>query len=92
MLRMAIEQYQIGIHTDTKIVKISEESVTIERDGKQSVLAADTVISSIGYIFENSLAQQLKDCGAQVETLGDCDHVSNLMGAIWKAFESASKI
>lgn len=92
MLRMAIEQYHIGIHTDTQIVQISEDSVTIEKDGKQTVLPSDTVISSIGYISEHSLAEQLEDCGVQFETLGDCDHVSNLMGAIWKAFESASKI
>jgi len=89
---MAIEQYHIGIHTDTQIVQISEDSVTIEKDGKQTVLPSDTVISSIGYISEHSLAEQLEDCGVQFETLGDCDHVSNLMGAIWKAFESASKI
>ncbi len=92
MLRMAIEQYHIGIHTDTKVVKISEDSVTIEKDGKQSVLPADTVISSIGYISDNSLAEKLKDYDGHVESLGDCDHVSNLMGAIWKAYESASQI
>ena len=92
MLRMAIERYHIGIHTNAKVVKISEEGITIEKDGKQSVLPADTVISSIGYTSENTLAERLEDYDGRVETLGDCDHVSNLMGAIWKAFESASQI
>ena len=55
MLRMAIERYHIGIHTNAKVVKISEEGVTIEKDGKQSVLPADTVISSIGYTLETAI-------------------------------------
>ncbi len=36
MLRMAIERYHIGIHTNAKVVKISEEGVTIEKDGHRN--------------------------------------------------------
>jgi len=92
MLMMAIEQYHIGVHVDAKIVEITENDVIIEKDREQTVLPADSVISSIGYISDNSLADQLKDCGVEVALLGDCNHVSNLMGAIWKAFELASSI
>lgn len=92
MLMMAIDQYHIGIHTDSKIVEITNDSVIVETDGERITLPADTVISSIGYISDTTLADQLKDGSMRLETLGDCDHVSNLMGAIWKAFESASKI
>lgn len=92
MLRMAIQHYKIGIHTSAKLIEITDNTVIIEEEGKQSTLSADTVVCSIGYLPEKGLADQLKAQGVKVEELGDCDHVSNLMGAIWKAFESAREI
>lgn len=92
MLRMAIAYYNIGIHTEAKLVEIKDKEVVIEQAGAQKVLPADCVICSIGYLPENSLLSELQNNGIKVETLGDCDHVSNLMGAIWKAFESAKDI
>jgi 2-enoate reductase len=92
MLRMAIQQYKIGIHTEAKLVEIRDHEVVIEKADEQVVLPADCVICSIGYIPNNGLLKELQENGIRVESLGDCDHVSNLMGAIWKAFESAKEI
>lgn len=46
----------------------------------------------IGYISDNELLNNIKDCGAKVEVLGDASEVSNLQNAVWSAYESAMNI
>ena len=92
MLKAAIEYYKIGIHTSAKIKEITDTAVVIEEDGKEITLPADTVISSIGYESDKHMENALKEAGIEPIILGDCEHVSNLMGAIWGAFDSAREI
>lgn len=92
MLKAAIEYYKIGIHTSAQIKKITDTAVVIEEEGKESTLPADTVISSIGYESDKHMENTLREAGIEPIVLGDCEHVSNLMGAIWGAFDSAREI
>lgn len=65
-------------------------SATVESGTKE--FKADSVVLCVGYSSENSLYNQFKDCLDEVYLLGDARQVSNIMYAIWDAFEVANNI
>jgi 2-enoate reductase len=87
MLRNLLTLHGIGIHTNAKVTAISEKGVGFEKDGRMFKLEADTVITSIGYISDQSLYDAIKDYSGEVKLIGDASAVSNLMGAIWDTYE-----
>lgn len=68
-----------AIENNKVIYNVSKEEKTVK---------ADTVIVSIGY---NSY-KPFEIEGREYYTIGDADKVSNLMGAIWSAYEMAMNI
>ena len=63
-----------------------------EKDGKRESIDADSVILSVGYSEENSLYKKLKATIPESYVVGDARKVSNIMYAIWDAFEVANSI
>ena len=55
-------------------------------------LACDSVILSVGYKEENSLYEELQFDVPEIYLLGDAKNVSNIMYAIWDAYEVANHI
>ena len=79
---------------------VTGAKVTGYRDGRLSVstadgekqLACDSVILSVGYQEENELYNELEFEVPEIHLLGDAKKVSNIMYAIWDAFEVANHI
>jgi 2-enoate reductase len=92
MLQNLVISHKIGVHTNTKVTAITSKGVQFEENGSTVEIDADTIIASIGYISDKSLYEAIKDCGADVHLIGDATKVSNLMGAIWDAYEIAMAI
>lgn len=92
MLLNLIKMYEIPVHTSANVNKITSEGVEYTLDGKVYTALADTVIASIGYISDNSLYNEIVDSGVPTHLIGDAHQVSNLMGAIWDAFEIALNV
>ncbi len=55
-------------------------------------LKADSVVLCVGYASENTLYNKYKNELDEVYLLGDAQKVSNIMYAIWDAFEVANHI
>ena len=53
-------------------------------------IPADHVVVSVGYIPENSLYEKIK--GDHVHLIGDAKQPTNIMDAIWEAYETAMKL
>ncbi|MDD3403401.1 MAG: FAD-dependent oxidoreductase [Hespellia sp.] len=87
-LKEAIKYYKIPIVTNANITSFENNVVTYNISGKEENVHADTVIISIGYTSN----PQVNDSGAEFYTIGDADHVSNLLGAIWSAYEQAMNV
>ena len=68
------------------VVKITDDEVTIEVEGKEKVLKADTVIKSIGY---NDQGLESND---KFHVIGDADKVGNLKDVIWTAYDLANRL
>lgn len=63
-------------------------------DGKEEekIISTDSVVLCVGYASENSLYDELKYDVSNLYKIGDAEKVSNIIYAIWDAFEVANHI
>lgn len=87
-LLTALDVYNINTITNAKITSLENNEVSCMVDDKELKIHADTVIVSIGYNSYKPFEVEDKT----VHTIGDANEVSNLMGAIWSAYEIAMNI
>ncbi|RKW31090.1 MAG: hypothetical protein D8B43_07670 [Lachnoanaerobaculum sp.] len=61
-------------------------------DGKEEekIISTDSVVLCVGYASENGLYDELKYDVSNLYKIGDAEKVSNIMYAIWDAFEVAN--
>ena len=67
-------------------------SVSFETKGEKKEIPADSVILCVGYRSADELYQELQFEVSDLYLLGDAEKVSNIMYAIWNAFEVANHI
>lgn len=92
MLLGLISQKGIKVLTGAKAVGATAKSVTIQvKEGCQE-LEADSVVLAIGYNSTSDLYDALKFDVSDIHLLGDARKVSNIMYAIWDAYEVASNV
>ncbi len=66
--------------------------LTVEHDGQRSEIACDSVILAVGYRSNAALYDEVRKGFPESYLLGDASRVSNIMYAIWDAFEVANHI
>ena len=83
-----------GIETicGAKVTGYQEGVLKAEVGGEVKEIAADSVVLCVGYRSENSLYEEVKFDIDELYLLGDAREVSNIMYAIWDAFEVANQI
>ncbi len=79
-LRDAFEFYQVPVYTSAKTLRINQDSVVIETDGKEITLASGRTIVSIGYQAGHTFGEN-----EHMHVLGDARQVGNLCTAILAA-------
>ncbi len=63
-----------------------------EGSGREEEISADSVIIAVGYDSDRRLYNELRHNISELYLLGDARRVSNIMYAIWDAFEVARNI
>ena len=86
MLKEIIRYYEIPVYTSAKVLKITDNEVVIEKDGKEQIIVADTVVKSIGY---NNSGVETK---GNFHVIGDAEKVGNLKDVIWTAYDLANEL
>ena len=86
MLKEIIRYYNIPVYTSAKVLRITDNEVVIEKDGKEELIIADTVVKSIGY---NNSGVETKD---NFHVIGDAEKVGNLKDVIWTAYDLANEL
>jgi 2,4-dienoyl-CoA reductase (NADPH2) len=83
-----------GIATETgaRVVQITGEGVSAERNGVIDFFEADSVVLAVGLTPRDELAQRLKDSNAEVHCIGDCADVQKIANAIEAGFRVAIAI
>ena len=92
MLERLIPYNGVEVKANTKVKKYENGKVQVEtKDGLEEI-ECDSVILAVGYKEENALYKELEFEVPDIYLLGDAKKVSNIMYAIWDAFEVANHI
>ena len=87
-----LREHGIDALANAKAVRITDEGVVYEQEGKEVVAPADTVIIAAGVEPRNGLAEQLQGQVPEVHSLGDCVDPRHAMDAIHEAARIAMEI
>lgn len=92
MLEALLPFNGVDIVTGAKVTSFNNGKVELDtKEGAKSI-ECDSVILSVGYKEENTLYNKLQFEVPDIYLLGDAKKVSNIMYAIWDAFEVANHI
>lgn len=94
-MRLLDELHELGVTLQNKAsaVSIGDHSVSYRNQrGQVRTLAADHVIVAKGATGDTSLAEQLRSAGLSVHTIGDCNGVGYIEGAMESAAELVASI
>lgn len=92
MLKDLLKFYNVNIETKANICKADNNKITINKNGIEKEICADTIIVSVGYLSNKELYDELRFNNKETYLLGDALEVRNIMSAIWDAFEVARNI
>lgn len=92
MLEELLPFHGVNIICNAKVTGFKNGAVSYETAGKAEKLDTDSVILSVGYRSADELYHELEFDVADLYLLGDAGKVSNIMYAIWDAFEVANHI
>lgn len=92
MLERLIPYNGIDVVTGAKVTGFKNGTLSYLIRDEEEQISCDSVILSVGYREENMLYQDLQFDVPEIYLLGDAKKVSNIMYAIWDAFEVANHI
>ncbi len=92
MLEELIKFNKIEVLANSQVKEFKGGKLLVVSNEGDKTLECDSVILSVGYSEENSLYSDIEFEIADAYLLGDARRVSNIMYAIWDAFEVASNI
>lgn len=90
MLERLIPYNGIEVVTGAKVTGFRDGMLSCVVQEEKKEISCDSVILSVGYREENSLYNDLQFDVPEIYLLGDAKKVSNIMYAIWDAFEVAN--
>lgn len=92
MLEDLLAFHQVDIMTGSCVTGKNDEGYIVKTPEGERTIAADSVICAVGYMSEKSLYEEVKETMPYVHLLGDAGKVSNIMYAVWNAYELARGI
>ena len=92
MLEKLIPFNGIEVKINSKVKTYKDGILELETENGIEKIECDSVILSVGYKEENSLYNELEFEIPEIHLLGDARKVSNIMYAIWDAYEVANHI
>lgn len=92
MLKDLIAFHQLPVYTNSMADSVDEAGLYINCGGEKRHIEANTVILSVGYRSEAALYDALLASGKEAYLLGDARQVSNIMYAVWDAYEVARSL
>lgn len=92
MLERLIPFNGIEVKINSKVKTYKDGILELETENGIEKIECDSVILSVGYKEENSLYNELEFEIPEIHLLGDARKVSNIMYAIWDAYEVANHI
>ncbi|EPR10410.1 FAD-dependent oxidoreductase [Ruminiclostridium papyrosolvens] len=92
MLERLIPYKGIEVLTSSKIIKTTEKGALVDVAGDIKEICADSIVLAVGYNSERNIYEQIKYDIDDIHLIGDARKLSNIMYAIWDAYEVARNI
>ena len=92
MLKELLPYSGVKIECGAKVTEYREGCLKAVIGGEEKSFPADSVVLCVGYRSENSLYEAVKFDVNELYLLGDARNVSNIMYAVWDAYEVANAI
>ena len=88
-----LREHGVGLHGGASAISIAPEAVTFtDSAGETQQIRADHVIVAMGATGDNTLGDRLRAAGFAVETVGDCNGVGYIEGAVRGGAEAAQRL
>ena len=76
----------------TRCIGVTPEGVRVEKDGKEEIIAADSVVFAVGQASELETANKFRNCAPRFCSVGDCVEPGKIIEATRTAFFGAMNI
>jgi 2,4-dienoyl-CoA reductase-like NADH-dependent reductase (Old Yellow Enzyme family)/thioredoxin reductase len=80
-LMLEIEKYHIDIRFSARAKQIEASGISLDTEGGEIFIPADTVIYAVGQSSNADAALSLRNCADEFYMIGDCNAVGNIAGA-----------
>jgi len=87
-LRKMVKDRGVKVEADARVLKITDEGVTYEKDGETKTIACDTVLNAAGFKPNNQLEDLLEDLYDDVTVVGDAIAPRKILTAIHEAYHA----
>lgn len=90
--RRRLKEHNINTLTNARITRIEPKSVVVSAEGKEQIVAADTVVIALEREPNSELVTALQGAAKEVYAVGDCVVPRKMRGAIQEGFKVANQI
>ncbi len=87
-----IHRLGIRVMDQIPVKEINKSGVVVEKDGKETLLPADTVVLAIGAAANNDLAEKLKGRVKELHLIGDAHKPRKITEALREGFDLAREL
>ena len=92
MLKELLVFKKIDLRTGAMVIGETDGGFIVKSGNLEETITADSAILAIGYNPQRDLYEKIKNDVEDIHLLGDARQVSNIMYAIWDAYEVARNI
>lgn len=87
-LRKMVKDRGVHVAAGARVLKITPDSVTYEKDGEQVTIACDTILNAAGFKANNQLEDLLEDLYEDVTVVGDAIAPRKILTAVHEAYHA----
>jgi len=92
MLMKSLNQHGAQIHTSTKVLRLTADTVVVKRDDEEVTMPIETVVVAVGVRANRELADALTGTDREIHVIGDAIEPRKAIDAIHEGFEIARKL
>jgi len=87
-LNASLEERKVKMLTNVNVTKVNEDSVEYkDKEGKETVIPADTIVVSTGYRANSTFAESLSAAGFDVKVIGDAKKARKALDATREGYD-----
>ena len=87
-----ISRLGVRTMTNTRATEVTDKGLMVEREGKETLLSADTVVMAAGAKSVNALYEKIKDRVPEVYLIGDAKTPRKALEAVAEGFQAGRTI